>query len=208
MRKNFCGVSALVLTIALLISCLAGYFSDCGKVREGVLRLHITANSDSDEDQAVKLKVRDALLDGGAGIFDGSVTAAEAEEKLAPKLARMEEIADKVLAENGFEYTSRAYLVNEYFDVREYDGITLPAGEYTALRVALGSGTGKNWWCVMFPPLCIPAVTRQSDDEVFAVFRENGEHVVKAKGGYKVRFKIAEVAEKIIEKLRKTDDGG
>lgn len=203
MQKNFCGIAALLLSFCLIISGTAGYYSDCREVRENVLRLHITANSDSQADQAVKLKVRDALLQSGAEVFDGSVTAAEAEEKLVPELARLEEIADGVLKENGCDYTSRAYIVKEYFDEREYDGLTMPAGEYTALRVALGTGEGKNWWCVMFPPLCLPAAVKKTEDDVYTLFGENGARVVKAGNGYKVRFKIAEIAAEIIEMLRK-----
>lgn len=202
MNRTYCGIAALILTIALCVGGVADYVVACRNVREGVLRLHITADSDTEEAQEVKLKVRDALLESGAAIFNGSVTAEEAQERLEPYLADIEKTADGVLRENGFDYTARAYIVNEYFGVREYDDITLPAGCYTALRVALGSGEGKNWWCVMFPPLCLPAASAKEKDDVFAVFSGNGERVVKAEGGYKVRFKLVEVAEKLMEKLR------
>lgn len=201
MKKTYCGMAALLVAIALTVCCITDYYRSCEEVRDGVLRLHITANSDSEEDQAVKLKVRDALLENGAGIFDGSVTAGDAAQRLSPRLRDMEKTADRVLAENGFAYSSRAYLVTEYFDTREYDGITLPAGKYTALRVALGTGEGKNWWCVMFPPLCLPAVTA-ADDDCFAVFAGDGAKVVKAENGYKIKFRIVETAERWLEKLR------
>lgn len=205
-NRTYCGAAALILTLTLCVCTLADYAAACAGVRQGVLRLHITADSDAPEAQEVKLKVRDALLENGAEIFDGSVTAAEAEEKLEPYLADIEKTADAVLKENGCGYTARAYIVNEYFAAREYDGITLPAGRYTALRVALGTGEGKNWWCVMFPPLCLPAAA-QPCDEAFAVFAGEGEHVVKAEKGYKVRFKLVELAERVLEKLREPDSG-
>ena len=204
MKKTYCGIAALILAVALTVCSIGDYFTDCSEVRSGVLRLHITANSDSDADQTVKLMVRDALLKSGNEIFDGSVTAADAEEKLSPHLADIEKTACGVLKANGFDYGARAYIVNEYFDVREYDGVTLPAGNYTALRVALGSGEGKNWWCVMFPPLCLPAACE--DDDAFAVFGGEGANVVKAQSGYKIKFKIVEAAERFMERLRSHSD--
>ena len=207
MNRTYCGIAALILTLTLCVCSFADYASACKNVREGVLRLHITADSDSAEAQEVKLKVRDALLESGARIFDGSVTAEEAEEKLTPYLADIEKTADEVLKKNGFEYSAKAYIVNEYFGVREYDGVTLPAGRYTALRVALGTGEGKNWWCVMFPPLCLPAAAADADNDVFAVFDGEGEHVVKPEGGYKIKFKLVEVAERVMERIRSSDFG-
>lgn len=201
MKKTYCGVAALLLTVTMVLCCIGDYSAACKNVREGVLRLHVTANSDSAEDQAVKLAVRDALLQSGSEIFDGSVTARDAREKLTPRLAEIEKTACGVLADNGFPYGARAYIVNEYFEARDYNGVTLPAGNYTALRVALGSGEGKNWWCVMFPPLCLPAACAD-DADAFAVFSGDGANVVKAANGYKIRFKIVESAEKLFEKIR------
>ena len=193
--------AAVVLCFAVALGAVAQYFVSCGEVRDGVLRLHVIAASDSAADQTVKLAVRDEALRAGAAVFDGSVTAEQARERITPYLSRIEEAANRVLREEGFDYTAAAQLTDEYFDARAYDGVTLPAGRYRALKIVLGEGKGQNWWCVMFPPLCLPAVTAEEDD-AYAVFSGDGAKVVYGEPEYEIRFKIVELVEKAIEKLR------
>ncbi|MBQ6065336.1 MAG: stage II sporulation protein R [Clostridia bacterium] len=192
--------AAVLLSAALALGAVTQYYIDCREVRGDVLRLHVIAASDSEADQAVKLLVRDAVLAEGADLFDGSVTADEAQQRLAPFLDRLEKAADRVLRENGLPYAATAQLVNEYFDVRSYEGVTLPAGRYRALKIVLGEGKGKNWWCVMFPPLCLPAATAEED--AYAVFGGDGAKVVQGEPEYEIRFKIVELVEKAIERIR------
>ena len=191
--------SILILSFSLLLLCIIEYTADCSEVRDGVLRLHILASSDSEEDQSVKLLVRDALLSSGATVFDGSVSAHEATEKISPEISFLEETANAVLKENGFDYTAEIEITREYFSTRQYEDVTLPAGEYTALKVVLGNGDGHNWWCVMFPPLCLPAASDSADE--YCVFDENGKRVVSGNTQYAVRFKIAEWWETLKMKL-------
>ncbi len=184
--------------VALALTCVLSTVSfdrRCGEVRENVLRLHVIANSDSGADQSVKLKVRDAVLENGSGIFDGSVTVDNAIEKLSPRTGELERTADRVLAENGAAYKARVEIGDEYFSTRTYEDVTLPAGRYTAVRVILGEGKGKNWWCVMFPPLCLPAAEKQT--ELDAVLSEDGVRLVKSNPKYEIRFKAVEIFEKI-----------
>lgn len=192
--------AAVVLSAALALGSVTQYFIDCREVRGDVLRLHVIAASDSDADQAVKLLVRDAVLAEGAAVFDGSVTADEAQQRLAPFLSRLEKAADRVLRENDLPYSASAQLVNEYFDVRSYDGVTLPAGRYQALKIVLGEGKGQNWWCVMFPPLCLPAAG--AEDDAYAVFGGDGAHVVRGEPEYEIRFKLVEIVEKAVESVK------
>lgn len=155
----------LGLLIAMLLTPLAGFGQRCGEVRQEVLRLHILANSDSPADQAVKLRVRDAVLEATGELFSSAGTLEEAEAAARENLPAIEAAAREALAEAGYGYPVRAELVNDRFSTREYDqGITLPAGEYRALRLSIGEGQGKNWWCVMFPPICVPAVAEQEDE--------------------------------------------
>lgn len=197
-----CAVGAVLLCAALLLGSLSDYFVRCRRLRGEVLRLHIIANSDCPADQAVKLQVRDALLKAGADVLDGSVTAAEAEEKLLPALPLLERTANRVLREQGFSYRARATVCRDYFDARAYGDVTLPAGTYTALRVILGGGAGKNWFCVMFPPLCLPAARpAKTDADAWALLGEDGAGIVRATGGYKIKFRIAELAEELWQKL-------
>jgi stage II sporulation protein R len=122
---------------------------------ETVFRLHIIANSDSTEDQRVKLLVRDALLEYEAQHMSGASDKRDAKQSLMSDGEVLLEIVENALQENGFSYGAQLCVGTFPFPERSYSGKTYPAGDYEALRVVLGKGQGKNWWCVMFPPLCI-----------------------------------------------------
>lgn len=189
---------AFGLVIAIAFS-IIGFGAECENIRQDVVRLHILANSDSEEDQQVKLIVRDALLNSGKELFSGIVNVDNAEQCLETQKQELVEIANKVLAENGFDYKAQIYLTEEYFSTRTYEDFTLPAGEYLALKVILGRGEGHNWWCVMFPPLCLPAASENAD--IDAVFGENGAEIVGGTSKYEMRFKIVEIFENLKYKL-------
>lgn len=189
---------AVGLVVAVAVSFLS-FGAECADIRNDVVRLHILANSDSVEDQQVKLAVRDALLNSGKELFDGIVTVDNAEECLESQKQELIETANAVLAENGFDYKTRIYLAEEYFTTREYEGFTLPAGEYLALKVVLGDGGGHNWWCVMFPPLCLPAASENAD--IDAVFGEDGAELVQNRAKYEMRFKIVEIIENLKQRI-------
>ena len=121
---------------------------------DSIFRLHIIANSNSAEDQAVKLKVRNAVLEYEAENLD-AVSAAKTREELMTHGAELLEIIEGVLRSNGFDYGAQMLVGTFPFPDREYNGVLYPAGDYDAFRVILGDGAGENWWCVMFPPLCI-----------------------------------------------------
>lgn len=173
------------------------------QVSEDVFRLHVIANSDSDVDQALKIKVRDAVLEAGGGIFGGSENADDAAEAAELNLEVFNAAARKVLRENGCEHSVECEVADVWFDERAYGSAVLPEGEYKALRVKIGRAEGRNWWCVMFPPLCLPAVT--NTDEVLAEAESDGVltsaelDMIKDPDSYEVRFyfidKINELAE-------------
>lgn len=191
----FCG-----LVISVLLSIIS-FGASCGEIRQDVLRMHVIANSDSAEDQAVKLKVRDAVLEAGEDLFDGTLTAEGAEQVLDSDIERLKNAAQTVLTENGFDYGVRVEIGKDYFNTRTYDGeVTLPAGEYEAVRVILGEGQGQNWWCVMFPPMCLPAA--EADTEISDVLTQNEEDVVKSNPKYEARFKIVELFENFYRKIK------
>lgn len=191
----FCG-----LTISVLLSIIS-FGASCGEIRQDVLRMHVIANSDTAEDQAVKLKVRDAVLEAGEDLFDGTLTAESAEQVLQADIERLQSAAQTVLTENGFDYGVRVEIGKDYFNTRTYDGeVTLPAGEYEAVRVILGEGKGQNWWCVMFPPMCLPAA--EADTEISDVLTQNEENVVKSNPKYEARFKIVELFENFYRKIK------
>ncbi len=147
----------------------------CEDVRGEVLRLHIPANSDSPEDQAIKLEIRDMVLNEFGSRFTDCDDLNLAEEQAALLIPEIERRCTEYLHENGFTYNARAELVSMYFTTREYDRLILPAGEYTALRITLGSGEGHNWWCVIFPQLCLPAVSDKTTANAESVLDSFGK---------------------------------
>ena len=181
-------------------ACSVGAFAyNCSRVRSDVLRMHVIANSDCGADQQLKLMVRDAVLERGAQLFDGTVTADEARRKIEPHKAELEAAAREVIERAGYDYPVSVNVVNEYFATRCYGSLTMPAGRYTAVKVVIGEGAGRNWWCVMFPPLCLPAAQDRGGN--LDAFFDDGElKVVESSGRYEPRFKIVEIIEKLKEK--------
>lgn len=178
--------------IAVVLS-VTGFASTCEEIRGDTLRLHVLANSNSREDQELKLKVRDAVLKAGKNVFDGSVNIENAEEKIENEKDVLINAAKKVIEENGFDYDVKIAVTQEFFETRTYEKFTLPAGTYKAVRVLIGESSGKNWWCVMFPPLCIPAA--ETDIDLF--YDDEEVRVVQSNPKYEPRFKIVEIYEAI-----------
>ena len=141
--------------LALFISFVCLFCTGCnGKQKEDVLRIHIRANSNLEEDQEVKLMVRDCVIEFITPLIADCNNCNEVISKLQSNLSEIECVSDGVLKNCGFDYGVRAKINNEYFPSRDYDGKTFPADYYDALIVELGSGKGDNWWCVAYPPLC------------------------------------------------------
>lgn len=176
------------------VLCSMSHFSAaCDDLRQNVLRLHIIANSDSDADQQLKLKIRDEILRETDGLFENSKNLQEAQNTVCDNLKFFEAVANEVIAENGFDYTATASFGASEFSTRYYDDFTLPAGEYQSLIITLGEAKGKNWWCVVYPTVCIPAAKGELNDTV------SDESAQIAKGGKRfiMRFKTVEIYEKI-----------
>lgn len=180
---------AFVLCAAAAVTGLP-FARACDALRGDTFRLHIVANSDGDADQAVKLAVRDALLANSGALFGAADSAEEAAARAGSRLAAVEAVADSVLQARGFPYAAHARIVRMYFGTRSYGGITLPAGTYTALRVELGAAAGHNWWCVLYPSLCLPAA--ETDEAALAAYTDEERTVVLGGETYAVRFKLAE----------------
>lgn len=199
MKKTILKIEASVL-VAIVICCVLNintFSKQCDSIRGKMLRMHVIANSDSSYDQELKLKVRDAVLLEGEELFDGSITAADAVKRIAPHIERLEKAAYDVIESNGYDYNVNITVEKEYFKTRVYDSsVTLPAGYYTAIKVVIGEGEGQNWWCVMFPPMCLPGATDDCDLEKYL---ENDEiDVVTGNEKYKIKFKIVEILEELL----------
>ena len=181
------------LFLAILFS-FTGFAVRCADVSQEVLRLHVLANSDSEEDQELKLQVRDRILQEGAGLLDGVKTLEEAEQVVTEALPRLTQAAQDEIFSRGYDYPVSLTLADVSFTTRQYEEITLPAGVYRALQVRIGSGEGHNWWCVMFPSLCLPAAEEPAKLE--DVLTPEELEIVEG-GSYEVRFQVLEWVEEL-----------
>lgn len=151
--KKLCILLFLLLVYTFI--CAQSYVSAVStNLSSAVFRLHVLANSDSDEDQSLKIKVRDGLLNYMNGICANCSTKEEAISLASAHESDFQQIAEKIINDNGYNYPVKININNFYFPTKNYGDISLPAGFYDALRVEIGEAKGRNWWCVMFPSLC------------------------------------------------------
>lgn len=163
--------------------------SDRISLSNNIVRLHVVANSDSDSDQALKLQVRDAVVEKLQSIMESLPSAQEAKEYILAHLEELKELANRVLAAAGSADRAEVSLQEEAFALRQYDTFTLPAGVYEALRITIGDGEGQNWWCVVFPTLCAGATSEDfTDTAVGSGFGNQLTGALKQEKGYEVRF--------------------
>lgn len=187
-------IISMGLAIAVAVTSVAVPFNrKCENIRNSVFRLHIIANSDSEVDQAMKLKVRDGMLDLAENLFKDAADHIEAKEIAEQNIGLLKQNAIETLAKNGCSEDVSVTVGKAWFGTREYDDFTLPAGEYDALRIVIGEGEGKNWWCVMFPAVCLPAAKGDIEDALDSAETE----IVKGKIKYKAAFKIVEIYESV-----------
>ena len=207
------GGSTVAARVVCCICTLVLLFSACTGIRalgvdaelyDRILRLHVIADSDSDADQAVKLKVRDAVLKLLGDEMETSPDLEQARTAAERLMPEAERVARQVLRDSGFSYGATVTLGYEYYPTRDYGGFRLPAGRYLSYRIVLGSGEGHNWWCVLFPTLCTAPAERQEDEFVTAGFTPGQIGVLSGKKSpkYAVRFRILELLGELEEKLK------
>lgn len=184
---------ALLIGLAVFLTSGAFALRTQDALADKVVRLHVLANSDSEEDQALKLRVRDAVLEQATAILERSADRREAESRLRGQLLELERTAEKEIQTAGYSYPVTVKLENTDFPTKEYGGFTLPAGEYLALRVIIGEGQGKNWWCVVFPPLCTAVSADVPASALAAGFdQEEVSLITEENQGYVLKFKAVE----------------
>ncbi len=186
MRKLFA-----ILIPALIIACLFAaipFFNSCQELTEDVLRVHILANSDSAADQSLKLSVRDRVLEYCSAYYDDCEDKDEALAVTRDRLGEIEKVAEQEIRSRGFDYPVKAEVGQAYFNTRYYDDFTMPAGWYDSLRLTIGDGGGKNWWCVMYPALCVGAASEDKMKEDLS----DGEYKVVTSDKVDFRFKLVE----------------
>ncbi len=190
------------LVCGFVLAALCSFFpfaAACGQLPRDVVRLHVVANSNGAEDQAVKLLVRDAVLEEAARWYQGAGSMEEASSQLCTHLQSIAGAARQVRGEQGVGYSATAQMTEMYFPTRDYGDFRLPAGRYRTLRVTLGEGAGKNWWCVVFPSLCLPAATQE---EALLTLPEGERQVVEGGQDVQVKLKAVELWESLREWLR------
>ncbi len=180
-------IAAFVIT-ALCAGSIGSVAAEQRELSDKLIRLHVIANSDSEADQALKLKVRDAVTGELEAMLKSAGSRDEAAETLRENLQLISQLCEDTIIREGYDYTVNVTLGVENYPTRVYDTFSLPAGEYQSLKITIGSGEGKNWWCVVFPPVCYTAATKEdlsemdfSDDEVELITEDGGAQVFKFK---------------------------
>lgn len=186
------------LIFTLLFSLFKPLIDTSEKISENVLRLHILANSDSTYDQNVKLQLKNYIVEATSNIFNGE-TAAENTVIATKNTDYIQNLCNNYLDKNGINYDSTVKVVNEFFETRVYDDFTLPAGNYDSIRIELGQGSGHNWWCIVFPSVCLSACTTSMDDYL------SDEEMDLITGGYTPKFKVIEIYEKLKNEIKQKE---
>lgn len=177
--------------------------------RENLIRFHVIANSDSEKDQALKLKVRDAVIDYLKPKLENSMSIEESERIIKGEYDNLEKISKNIISDNGYNYNVEVGLQYSNFPAKQYSSVVLPSGKYKALKVVIGEGKGKNWWCVMFPPLCFVdeesgVIDEKTDKKLQEVLTPEEYDLIMAKNkteveDLKFKFKIIEVLQGVLK---------
>ena len=189
------------MIVLLLISVVVAALPSAGEegIYDSVIRFHVIAATDSPEDQALKLSVRDEILASYSEALSGADGIEEAEADVVGLCQEIQKTAEAVVRSAGYSYTVRVDYGEEKYPTREYENYTFPAGHYRSLRVTIGEGEGQNWWCVLFPPLCLDIATDTApSDDALAVGLTPGEQQIITggnDGGYRVKLKTLELLE-------------
>ena len=207
LKKYLSFIFALVLICQLAVTVLPVNGEEA--IYDKILRLHVLANSDTDTDQSLKLEVRDAVLAELENVYakSGVSDVESAEAAVQENSDRLISAAEAAILQRGFDYTVTLEVCDEYYPTREYESVTLPAGTYRSVKVKIGAAEGKNWWCVLFPELCLSSAAREKTEGGAYVYEENGEKFIAAgftpselriitdsnDGKIKVKFRVLEI---------------
>ena len=192
--KNWIKAACTAFVLTVIFSVIP-FQADCRDIADNTFRLHILANSDSDADQALKLKVRDKVLSYTAELFRDAPDKETSMQAVGQHLREIAEVACDEVRANGYDYPVKAEITRMYFSTRHYDGYTLPAGMYDALRLSIGKAEGHNGWCVMYPSLCLSSATEREERAKKVYSEEEYHEVTDDSVAYK--FKLVEWFEEL-----------
>lgn len=202
MKKiNSYRLSVVIFTVILVISAITYAKITQSNIADSVLRLHVIANSDSAADQQLKIAVRDRVLKEAQNLFENTSSADEAKKAAEKNIKFLEKTTKDELKKRGYDYEVSVEVGEFAFPVKFYDDIMLPSGQYRAVRIIIGEGKGRNWWCVMYPPMCsIDGITMDSGREKLKGALSDDEYaMVSSKNkGAEIRFKIVDIINSII----------
>lgn len=184
----------LFMVLTLTLSFIQPIIATSEQISNKVLRLHILANSDSTEDQNIKLELKNYFLENTADLFVGK-TVEENITIAKENTDYIENLCNSFLSDNGYDYKADVAVAKEYFDTRVYDDFTLPAGTYNSIKIEIGEGAGHNWWCIVFPSVCLSACSTSISDYL------TDEEMELINDGYTPKFKIVEIYEKMKNRM-------
>lgn len=207
-RKRIYILASVLISILIILGLVI--FKEINKInactydyKDKLIRFHVIANSDTDEDQALKLKVRDAVIDYLQPKLEDSKSIEISEKIIESEYKNLERISKEIISENGYKYDVKLGLQYSDFPAKQYSSVVLPAGKYKALKIVIGEGKGKNWWCVMFPPLCFVddqngVIDERTDKKLKEILTPKEYNLIMAKSktevnDLKLKFKIVEV---------------
>ena len=200
MKKNIAAILVIGILAAIFFVCSARSLDEELEIYDKTLRLHILANSDSEADQKLKLEVRDAILEALSKEINLCETKEQAEALILNKKQQIEDVAEAVIRDHGMDYSATLSLTVEEYPKRSYDGITLPAGKYTSVRILLGKSEGQNWWCVLFPQVCTDTAAAAEEKMAQVGFTPNQIRLLteQEKPVYRFKFKIIELVKELV----------
>lgn len=220
MRKYIYFIIPMVLTVLIFNGCQSIAINtkessleltelNYDDIKDKLIRFHVIANSDSDEDQNLKLKVRDAVINYLQPKLLESESIEESELIIKREYSELEKISKNIILQNGYNYDVKIGIDYSEFPTKQYSNVVLPAGEYKALKIIIGEGSGKNWWCVMFPPLCFVdeekgIIDKDTDDKLREVLTEEEYNLIAQKTSnqtnrVQIKFKIVEIVQNIVK---------
>ena len=207
MKKSVCMAEiGLLLLLALVFSAATGLERQQQRISDSMIRLHVVASSDDPEDQDIKLKVRDAVLAEAQTLLQNATDREDAMACLRGALPALEKTANTTLRQLGAADSAVVTLKRELFGTRYYDQFTLPGGYYEALRVTIGEGDGKNWWCVVYPQLCMPAATESDAVPAMGTLSQSDAQLLED-GEIRFRFRCLELLENLLGYFRDMGEG-
>ena len=198
------GEASLLLALAVTMVWGAWSLQEQDALQQKMIRLHVIANSDTQEDQALKLQVRGRVREHATVLLEQSSDMMDAKVRLEQALSAIETTAKEEIGAQGYDYTVSARLEQTEFPTKLYDGFSLPSGEYLALRVVIGEGAGENWWCVVYPPLCMTAATDLQETALtMGMCEEDISLMTEENAGYVLKFRSVELWESLRQWLQK-----